>query len=415
MGNLNVFTSKESVTLLWLKQYPVDSTLTQMMISMIRLWFDSYPWFSRPTRLIWIRVESNSTHDSWVGHNPVSDLVWRFQSCLTLCDLFGPYLTLCDLVTSDMTLENIVWPWGDLVTFCLTLCDLFSPYLTLCDMSFLGWSCVTLSVPIWPCVTSSLLVWPCVTLSVPIWPCVTSSVAAWSSVTLSFRDLVWPCHSLSDVVWPPISLSDLVWSFQHLYDLVGGGAVVWRTFLEAAVLDVAARLPQHHRDVSGRRSAVPPASTAPCSASEAGRCHGSWTRRVAPCPRGWGAVTPDHTAFYRPHSPRESLCACYGSADLVVSLPRRTLPPSRVVATGHRTRPLIIGFKTVRWRAYSVRWTKWSNSTRLIYWIACPRGELRRDVVQMRQFNCLCVELAALVSAGSVSRVVCGAACRPNR
>ena len=282
-------------------------------------------------------------------------------------------------------------------------------------MSFLVWSCVTLSVPIWPCVTSSLLVWPCVTLSVPIWPCVTSSVAAWSSVTLSFLDLVWPCHSLSDLVWPPISLSDLVWSFQHLSDLVGGGAVVWRAFLEAAVLDVAARLPQHHRDASGRRSAVPSASTAPCSASEAGRCHGSWTRRVAPCPRGWGAVTPDHTAFYRPHSPRESLCACYGSADLVVSLPRRALSPSRVVATGHRTRPLIIGFKTVRWRAYSVRWTGWSNSTRLIYWIACPRGELRRDVVQMRQFNCLCVELAALVSASSVSRVVCGAACRPNR
>ena len=44
-----------------------------------------------------------------------------------------------------------------------------------------------------------------------------------------------------------------------------------------------------------------------------------------------------------------------------------------------------------------------------------PRGELRRDVVQMRQFNCLCVELATLVSAGSVSRVVCGTACRPNR
>ena len=33
----------------------------------------------------------------------------------------------------------------------------------------------------------------------------------------------------------------------------------------------------------------------------------------------------------------------------------------------------------------------------------------------MRQFNCLCVELVALVSAGIVSRVVCGAACRYNR
>ena len=333
----------------------------------------------------------------------LSDLVWPCQSYydpeVTSSHLVWPCVTfsaLSDLVWSFRSLSDLVWPrhfWYDLARHCLTLrwprhflSDLVRPFQFLSDLvwPFLGWSCVTLSVPIWPCVTSSLLVWPCVTLSVPIWPCVTlsvpiwpcvtSSVAAWSSVTLSFRDLVWPCHSLSDVVWPPISLSDLVWSFQHLSDLVGGGAVVWRAFLEAAVLDVAARLPQHHRDVSGRRSAVPPASTAPCSASEAGRCHGSWTRRVAPCPRGWGAVTPDHTAFYRPHSPRESLCACYGSADLVVSLPRRTLPPSRVVATGHRTRPLIISFKTVRWRAYSVRWTGWSNSTRLIYWIACPVG-----------------------------------------
>ena len=274
----------------------------------------------------------------WPRHN-LSDLVWHSSPCLTLCDLvshimtlrwprhilpdlvwhFGPYLTLCDLITSDMTLQD-VWLWGDLATLCLTMCDLFSPYLTLCDMSLLVWACVTLSIPIWPCVTSSLLVWPCVT----------SSVAAWSSVTLSFRDLVWPCHSLSDLVWP-ISLPDLVWSFQHLSDLLGGGAVVWRAFLEAAVLDVAARLPQHHRDVSGRRPAVPPASTAPCSASEAGRCHGSWPRRVAPCPRGWGPSP--RTAFYRPHRPRESLGACYGSADLVVSLPRRRPGPAETRAT----------------------------------------------------------------------------------
>ena len=144
-------------------------------------------------------------------------------------------------------------------------------------------------------------------------------------------------------------------------------------------------------------------------------CHGSWTRRVAPCPRGWGAVTPGPHSLLQTTQPQGiSLCLLRlgGSGGL---LPRRAPPPSRVVATGHRTRPLIMGFKTVRWRAYSVRWTGWSNSTWLIYWIACPRGELRRDVVQMRQFNCLCAELAALVSAGRVCRVVCGAACRPNR
>ena len=53
----------------------------------------------------------------------------------------------------------------------------------------------------------------------------------------------------------------------------GGDTVVWRAILEVAVFDVAARLPQHHRDVSGRQPAGPPASTAPCSASEAVRCH----------------------------------------------------------------------------------------------------------------------------------------------
>ena len=84
-----------------------------------------------------------------------------------------------------------------------------------------------------------------------------------------------------------------MWSFQHLSDLLGGGAVVWRTFLEAAVLDVAARLPQHHRDVSGRRSAVPPASTALCSASEAGRCHGKLTSARGALSARLGAVTPD--------------------------------------------------------------------------------------------------------------------------
>ena len=48
---LNVFSSEKSVTQHGLKQYWVDSSLTQMTIGMIRIWLDSYPWFSRPTQL----------------------------------------------------------------------------------------------------------------------------------------------------------------------------------------------------------------------------------------------------------------------------------------------------------------------------------------------------------------------------
>ena len=65
------------MTQLRLKQYPADSTLTQITTSAIRLWLDSYPRFSRPTQLwlvIWATVGSNLTHDSCVQHNP--DLNW---------------------------------------------------------------------------------------------------------------------------------------------------------------------------------------------------------------------------------------------------------------------------------------------------------------------------------------------------
>ena len=82
MPYLDVFSSQESVNQLWLKQYPVDSTLNQMTISVIRLWLDSYPWFSRPTQL-WLDSfesesdsESNLTHDSWVEHNPGGECRW---------------------------------------------------------------------------------------------------------------------------------------------------------------------------------------------------------------------------------------------------------------------------------------------------------------------------------------------------
>ena len=48
-------------SLISLNQYPVDSTLTQMTSSVIRLWIDSYPWFSRPTQLSLDSFESESS------------------------------------------------------------------------------------------------------------------------------------------------------------------------------------------------------------------------------------------------------------------------------------------------------------------------------------------------------------------
>ena len=41
---------KKFMNQLWLNQYPVDSTLTQMTISVIRLWLNSNPLFPRPTQ-----------------------------------------------------------------------------------------------------------------------------------------------------------------------------------------------------------------------------------------------------------------------------------------------------------------------------------------------------------------------------
>ena len=59
MQDLDVFSSEKSLTQLWLKQCLVDSTLTRMTISVIRLWLDSYSGFSRPTRL-WLAHLSQS-------------------------------------------------------------------------------------------------------------------------------------------------------------------------------------------------------------------------------------------------------------------------------------------------------------------------------------------------------------------
>ena len=87
------FSLKKSATQLWLKQYPVDSTLTQMTISVIRLWPDSCLWFSRPTQLwldsfesessqIWLTTHESSTtlHTSDRMHDMIQTEA-RFLPC----------------------------------------------------------------------------------------------------------------------------------------------------------------------------------------------------------------------------------------------------------------------------------------------------------------------------------------------
>ena len=94
---------KKSLTQFWLKwrsprvvldsYFRANSTLTHVSIQMIRLWLNSHFTLlflidltptqlksqiclpdSTPTQLIWVRVESNLTHYSWVEHNPGFDL-----------------------------------------------------------------------------------------------------------------------------------------------------------------------------------------------------------------------------------------------------------------------------------------------------------------------------------------------------
>ena len=69
------FLLEKSLTQLWLKQYPVDSTLTQMTISVTRLWLDSYPWFSRPTWLWLDSFESESSQIWLTTHESSTTLV----------------------------------------------------------------------------------------------------------------------------------------------------------------------------------------------------------------------------------------------------------------------------------------------------------------------------------------------------
>ena len=121
---------------------------------------------------------------------------------------------------------------------------------------------------------------------------------------------------------------------------------------------------------------------------------------MVPCPHGWGPSP--RTAFYRPHRPRESLGACYGSADLVVSLLRWRPGPAETRAATVESRR----YGTLHAAAHNrlqdsevvrlqcemdrMKLQQWLQHTANILNSMLPRGELRRDVVQMRRFNRLC-------------------------
>ena len=97
MQNLNVFSSEKSVSQLWLKQYSVDSSLTQMTIGMIRLWLDSYPWFSRPTQL-WLDSFESESSQIWLTTH---------ESSTTLLPTL-PYLPTYNLVLFQAAAESFV-------------------------------------------------------------------------------------------------------------------------------------------------------------------------------------------------------------------------------------------------------------------------------------------------------------------
>ena len=137
---------------------------------------------------------------------------------------------------------------------------------------------------------------------------------------MTLCDLLSHCLTLCDLFSTSLTLWAVVRSF-------GGPSSKRRSStLQPVFLSTTVTCPG-----AGRPSRLPPLRRAALRrrGGVMGAELGAW-RPV----RAAGGRTPDHTAFYRPHSPRESLCACYGSADLVVSLPRRALPPSRVVRYG---------------------------------------------------------------------------------
>ena len=91
-------------------QYPVDSTPTQMTISMIRFWLDSCPVVNSDYSFE-SRVESNLTHDSWVELNCGATLLLDHLQLVSMLDqydnrIFRYYYALlidvvCDLRSVD--------------------------------------------------------------------------------------------------------------------------------------------------------------------------------------------------------------------------------------------------------------------------------------------------------------------------
>ena len=77
MQNFNVLSSEKSATQLCLKQHPVDWTLTQITICVIRLWLNSYPLFLRPTQLWLDSFESESSQIWLTAHESSTTLPSR--------------------------------------------------------------------------------------------------------------------------------------------------------------------------------------------------------------------------------------------------------------------------------------------------------------------------------------------------
>ena len=86
----------------------IDLTLTQAVSSWLNSDSNDDQRDSTLTRLIWVRVESNLTHDSWVEHNPgVGKFSKNYISGITKASAFEWYASF---VLSPPTPSNE--PWG---------------------------------------------------------------------------------------------------------------------------------------------------------------------------------------------------------------------------------------------------------------------------------------------------------------
>ena len=104
--NLNLFSSDNLVTQLWLKQFSVETTNNSDSndSSVIQLWFDSYPWFSQPTQL-WLDLFESEASQIWLTiHDSSTTLVrtdvfnLRHRTCSWWKDIFEFFfISFCQL------------------------------------------------------------------------------------------------------------------------------------------------------------------------------------------------------------------------------------------------------------------------------------------------------------------------------